>query len=69
MEKVKINIELDRGAFELAAQLSDIEITDELWGKLTAAPVNVNIKDFNDKEAELGLKIALTGLAFMSISK
>lgn len=69
MEKVTISMELGRDAFGMAAQLAGTEIDSELWEKLTAAPIQVDVKDVDDKEAQIGLTLMLVGLAMTKIGK
>jgi len=69
MEKVTISMELGRDAFGMVAQLADTEIDSELWEKLTAAPIQVDVKDVDDKEAQIALTLMLVGLAMTKIGK
>ena len=69
MEKVTISMELGRDAFGMVAQLAGTEIDSELWEKLTAAPIQVDVKDVDDKEAQIGLTLMLVGLAMTKIGK
>ncbi len=69
MEKVTINIELGRDAFGMTALLAGTEISDETWEKLTAAPINLDLKDVDDREAKIGLTCMLVGLAMMKVEK
>lgn len=69
MEKVTISMELGRDAFGMVAQLAGTEIDSELWEKLTAAPIQVDVKDVDDKEAQIALTFMLVGLAMTKIGK
>lgn len=69
MEKVTISMELGRDAFGMVAQLAGTEIDSELWEKLTAAPIQVDVKDVDDKEAQIALTLMLVGLAMTKIGK
>ena len=69
MEKVKITTEISRDAFGMIAQIADYEITDEVWDKLTEKPIAVNLKDIDDKQAELAVVMFLAGLAFKKIEE
>ena len=69
MEKVKITTEITRDAFGMIAQIADTEITDEVWDKLTEKPIAVNLKDIDDKQAELAVVMVLAGLASKKIEE
>ena len=69
MEKVTISTEISRDAFGMVAQLAGTEIDSELWEKLTAAPIQIDIKDVDDREAQIGLVCVLAGLALAKVSK
>ena len=53
----------------MVAQLAGTEIDSELWEKLTAAPIQIDIKDVDDREAQIGLVCVLAGLAIAKVSK
>ncbi len=69
MEKVTICTQISRDAFGMFAQVAGFEITDDLWQKLTKEAINVDLKEADDKEAEIGLGLALAGLALMKVAK
>jgi len=67
MKKVTISTELSRDALGMVAQIAGLEITDEMWDKLTEKPITVNLKDLDDREAELAATLVLAGLAFKEV--
>jgi hypothetical protein len=69
MEKVTISTQINRDAFGMFAQLAGFETDDELWQKLTKEPINVDLQQLDDKEAQIGLGLALAGLALMKIAQ
>lgn len=68
MKKVTITTELSRDALGMVAQMAGIEITDEMWDKLTEKPITVNLKDLDNRTAENAVILALAGLAFKEVS-
>lgn len=67
MKKVTISTELSRDALGMVAQMAGEEITDEMWDKLTEKPISVNLKDLDDRTAEVSMIVVLAGLAFKEV--
>ena len=67
MKKVTITTELSRDALGMVAQMAGIEITDEMWDKLTEKPITVNLKDLDNRTAENAVILVLTGLVFKEV--
>lgn len=62
-KKFIVNIEFSRDQVATVATLAGVELNQESWDKVTEKPVNLNMGDIDDKEAQLGLLIAIVGIA------
>lgn len=62
-KKLTVNIEFSRDQVATVATLAGVELNQEIWDKVTEKPVNLNMSDIDDKEAQLGLLIAIVGIA------
>lgn len=62
-EKLKISIEFSRDQVATVATLAGVELTQDAWDKVTDNPVSISMSDIDDKEAQLGLLIAIVGIA------
>lgn len=62
-KKLIVNIEFNRDQVATVATLAGIELNQEIWDKATEKSVNISMSDIDDKEAQLGLLIAIVGIA------
>ena len=62
-KKLTVNIEFSRDQVATVATLAGVELNQEIWDKATEKPVNISMSDIDDKEAKLGLLIAIVGIA------
>lgn len=62
-KKLIVNIEFSRDQVATVATLAGVELTQDTWDKVTENLVNINMSDIDDKEAQLGLLIAIVGIA------
>ena len=62
-KKFIVNIEFSRDQVATVATLAGVELNQESWDKVTEKPVNLSMSDIDDKEAQLGLLIAIVGIA------
>ena len=62
-KKLTVNIEFSRDQVATVATLAGVELNQEIWDKVTEKPVNLSMSDIDDKEALLGLLIAIVGIA------
>ncbi len=63
MDKLTVNIEFTRDQVATVATLAGVELSQEIWDKVTEKSVNISMSDIDDKEAKLGLLIAIVGIA------
>ena len=63
MDKLTVNIEFTRDQVATVATLAGVELSQEIWDKVTEKSVNISMSDIDDKEAQLGLLIAIVGIA------
>ncbi|MBQ5465654.1 MAG: hypothetical protein IIT60_00220 [Muribaculaceae bacterium] len=62
-KKLTVNIEFSRDQVATVATLAGVELNQEIWDKATEKPVNISMSDIDDKEVQLGLLIAIVGIA------
>lgn len=62
MDKLTVNIEFTRDQVATVATLAGVELSQEIWDKVTEKSVNISMSDIDDKEAKLGLLIAIVGI-------
>ena len=62
-KKLIVNIEFSRDQVATVATLAGVELNQESWDKVTEKPVNLSMSDIDDKEAQLGLLIAIVCIA------
>lgn len=62
-KKLIVNIEFNRDQVATVATLAGVELTQDAWDKVTDNPVSISMSDIDDKEAHLGLLIAIVGIA------
>ncbi len=62
-KKLIVNIEFSRDQVATVVTLAGVELNQESWDKVTEKPVNLSMSDIDDKEAQLGLLIAIVGIA------
>lgn len=62
-KKLTVNIEFSRDQVATVSTLAGVELNQEIWDKVTEKPVNISMSDIDDKEAQLGLLIAIVGIA------
>lgn len=62
-KKLSVNIEFSRDQVATVSTLAGVELSQEIWDKVTEKSVNISMSDIDDKEAQLGLLIAIVGIA------
>lgn len=62
-KKLSVNIEFSRDQVATVSTLAGVELNQEIWDKVTEKPVNISMNDIDDTEAQLGLLIAIVGIA------
>lgn len=64
-EKVKLVVELDKAAVQIAGYLGNMPLTDELWAKMVAEPIPFPMDGLGEERKKVEIAMALIAIGYV----
>lgn len=68
-KKVKVSMELDKDVFQAFYFMMGEKLTDELWSKLTAEEIAINVDEMGEEAQQIKLVFSAFAIAMVEDKK